>query len=284
MSITPSQFWSTQPMYSRTPWKTSRKSYGSRSYRTGVPKQMGFATRVRLPIVRRFAGGRYGSSRRRIYARSKVAQELNGVDTQIVQTAVVATTGTNANCQLLNGIVPGNGSWNRVGKKVTLKSLRLKGVMFYVNSTVATSYNIARDPLLVRVVWDRQPSGGALPTYDTVFGNTTQGGTETTNVFDGLKYDNVGRFQMLREFILEAPSITPSDGAAQADLTCTVPFDVFIELSNRETIYSGQTDPCTVADISTGGLYIYFRAPQADANSSWSVATGYATARLRYIA
>lgn len=284
MSITPSQFWSTQPMYSRTPWKSSRKSYGSRSYRTGAPKMMGFATRVRLPIVRRFAGGRYGSARSRILRRSKVGGELNGVDTTIVQTAVIATTNTNDNCQLLNAIVPGTGSWNRIGRKVRLRSLRLKGVMTYTNSTAATTYNLARDPLVIRIVWDKNPSGGALPTYAAIFGNTSQGGTESAYVFDGLRYDATGRFSLLRELIVEAPDIAPSDGAAQADLVAQVPLDLFIDLKNRETIFSGVSDPCTIADIYSGALYVYFRAPATSADSAWTVATGLTTARLRFVA
>ena len=57
--------------------------------------------------------------------------ELRGVDTSLQQTAapILDTTNTNAQIFVLNLIVPGNGSWNRQGRRVTMKSLRFFGIV-----------------------------------------------------------------------------------------------------------------------------------------------------------
>ena len=56
--------------------------------------------------------------------------------------------------------------------------------------------------------------------------------------------------------------------------------DRFIPLKGLETIYSGQSSPCTIADISTGALYIIFRSETSNGASNWAVKNSIG--RLRY--
>jgi len=208
------------------------------------------------------------------------AGEIKGMDTDLAYSPVIATTSTNAGCTVLNLIQAGTGSWNRVGKKVNLKSLRLVGsVTFQLTPTFATG---ACSDTFVRmvVVYDRQPSGAAIPAFDTVFGTTVQTGTEATiSITDPLRYDNMERFRVIRDVCIDNDqSNVPAFGSAPTQVN-VVPFDEFVKLKGLDTVFSGQSNPMTITDISTGALYVYFRSIN---NTSTVTAAIIGIARLRY--
>lgn len=242
----------------------------------------------KFPTSARFAGARYvggryvrGSSRR-IYRKSQVT-ELGGMDTDISQGLVPITTNSNANIVVLNLIQPGNGSWNRHGRKVILKSLRLRGCMTYTNTSIVTTYNSTRSVCRMVVVWDKNPNSGVIPTWDTIFGATGQTGTEDSTPFDGLRFDNTARFRVLKDCIIMPPEVMPLGAAATASVTSYVPFDEFLDLKGLETVYSGETNPLTIADIASGALYVGWRAANNSSTSdSWTIGSGFASARLRF--
>ena len=72
------------------------------------------------------------------------AGELKGLDTDvsIPSGSLLNTTNTNGNTFVANLIQAGTGSWNRVGRKTHLKSLRLKGVMVQSAQPAATTGNM----------------------------------------------------------------------------------------------------------------------------------------------
>lgn len=92
-------------------------------------------------------------------------------------------------------------------------------------------------------------------------------------------------------FILGSPKPKPielrlkpslSGGGTQDYITNNYDFDEYIELGNRVTIFSGDSSPMTIADISSGGLYVFFRADQATTNVNAFNVAGNSFARLRY--
>jgi len=209
----------------------------------------------------------------------KFAKEVKGVDfnTDIAVGSLVSTLNTNDNIFVANLVSPGTGSWNRVGRKIRMKSLRLKGVI--ANAFSPTASNGAQNQVRMVVVFDKQPSSGSIPTFDTIFGTTTQAGTEAgTSFLDSLKYDNTERFSVLKDQVFDSdnyPTTTPNTSV------WNINYDVFIPLKGIESVYSGQSSPCTIADISSGAVYIIFRARnnnvtlgEANVRSS--------TCRLRY--
>lgn len=238
------------------------------------------------PAVPVYQGPRYPLYRAKFYrspaalqrARNASLPEKKGMETSISSVGnIVATTGTNADSFVLNLIQAGNGSWNRVGRKVHLKSVRLYGLAGMTYTTNA-AYGVGS--LRMVVVWDKQPSGGAIPAWDQIFGNTDQTGVETSSVLSRPRYDNMDRFQVLRDVFIE-PRIVP-DGVTAADIRSVyVEFDEYIKLGNKEVVFSGQSSPMTIADISTGALYVYFRANAVSATMNWT--TTQAFARLRYV-
>jgi len=209
--------------------------------------------------------------------------ELKGVDTDIDATSILATTNTNGNCFVLNLVQSGTGSWNRVGKKIRMKSIRLYGEIRYTYTDAATTGIIDSNALRMVVVYDKQPSGAAIPTFDAVFGHTLQAGTEQCGYLDPVRYDNTDRFRVLKDMRVQLNPPLFNGAAGSTDTTIqTYIFDQYVELKGLETIFSGQSTPMTISDVSTGGLYVYFRAAVASVGVNVVGISTNSFARLRY--
>jgi len=207
--------------------------------------------------------------------------ELRGCDTTltIAAASLLATTTTNGSSFVLNLVQQGTGSWNRIGRKIRMKSLRIK--VDALCRHFLTSGDLTASLMRMVVVYDKQPSG-VLPTYDTIFGQTDQQGTETGAILDSLRYDNTGRFRVLSDKVFTSTCQAIS-GTTDADYEDVQHYcDEFIDLKGKETIYSATNNPSTIADISTGALYVYFRASQNTGTLSQWRLTSNSTARLRY--
>lgn len=227
---------------------------------------------------------RKGNVKRRRYS-TKTTRKINypvgekkGVDISLGISPILATTNTNGSSVVLNLIAPGNGSYNRVGRKIKITSVRLRGIIEVTLIPDVTTALMNGVTVRMVVVYDKQPSG-VLPTFDQIFGLTDQTGTEATTYLDPIRYDNMDRFQVLRDSLYTAnPQAASDDGTTNAK-TYDLPFDEYIKVG-RSTNYGGQSSPCTIADISSGGLYVYFRTDN-EATSVSSVKT-LSYARLRY--
>lgn len=206
--------------------------------------------------------------------------EIKGMDTDLSQTPIVSTTNTNDNAFCLNLVQAGAASWNRVGRKTHLKSLRVVGNVLFNTQPTATG-GALDNYVRVVVVWDKQISGGAIPTYDTVFGITSQAGVESCpDITCPLRYDNMDRFKVICDTVIEQPPLPVQSIAGTAAIAHYVPFDKYLKLKNLESVYSSNSSPMTTADISTGALLIYFRARINTAGQA--IATSDCIARLRY--
>lgn len=207
--------------------------------------------------------------------------EKKGVDQALTTNPVPATTNTNGAIFVANLIAPGTGSFNRIGRKVHLTSLRVKGTVQHSSTADPTTGNFGSNILRMVVVWDKQPSG-VLPAFDTIFGLTDQSGNEATTYLDPVKYDNMDRFQVLRDVKIPfVPTAQGGVGGTTNFFRALASFDEYIKLG-RETVYSGQTSPATIADISSGGLYVVFRAQLNVPNVNFLEVTNDSYVRLRY--
>jgi len=232
------------------------------------------------------AAARGKSLNRVVAAAVRKTVEKKGCDFPMGGTgaAVTASTNTNADCYVVNLVQQGAGSWNRVGRKIQLQSLRLRGSLLFTYDPAPSTGNLTGNTLRMVVVWDKQPSGAAIPTYDTVFGVTGQDGSETSTFLNPVKYDNMDRFSVLRDCVIDFdPKLYNASALTQGRVIEYKTFDEFIPLKGREVVFLGQTVPMTIADISTGGLYVYFRAA-ADSLAVTSIEVqSNSFARLRYI-
>lgn len=231
---------------------------------------------------KRYAWPRKMNNSPRIIAPS---MDMKGVDVNITAAGagvVLATVTTNVDVIPLNLITPGNGSFNRIGRKVKLQNVVVELSLEHVYFPAATTANLNGNFLRCALVWDRQPNG-VIPTYDSIFGVTDQSGNETTNYFDPIKYDTRERFRIIRDekITFDIQSNAPTAGTnnnvinyKHIKMYARLPFDCL-------TNYSGQSNPCTIADISSGALYITFRSAINSA-SNIILVRGGSFARLKY--
>lgn len=256
----------------------------SRQYRPTGRLRIGGETRAGLIARNRQAArGRRRQSRMRQpgYA---LQVEKKGMDTNIgtaVQT-VTNATGDNEDMVVCNLIRTGTGSFNRIGRKVRLQSIKIQGTATCMTNHILATGDLLSNTLRQVIVWDKQPSG-VLPVFSTIFGTTNQAGAESTDYLDPLKYDNMDRFQIIRDKrIIHNPMVHNDQGASEDRTYSDYSLDEFIKLGGRETVYSGQSTPMTIADISTGALYIIYRSEtDSEASTRWNVNPN-CKVRLRY--
>lgn len=252
-----------------------------------VPRQQQQRAMNQLGFIQ---GGRFLRSpilqqRLRAQQQNKLSVEVKGVDTDVATgTTIVATTSTNADIVPLNLVQQGAGSWNRIGKKINLKSIRLKIDILFTITPAATTANTTQPSCRVVLVWDKQPSGNALPAFNAIFGQTAQDGTETSEYKDPVKYDGMSRFEILMDKVFDASSynaLNNTSGTTNIG-TMIVSLDEYVKLVGRQTVFSGQSAPMTIADVYSGGLYLISRCSNNVPNVSTCNFTFNSFARLRY--
>lgn len=205
--------------------------------------------------------------------------EKKGIDTAITMAPIISTVNNNSGIFVLNLIQQGAGSWNRVGRKVNLRSLRIRGDILHQQTTgVATGITQGQIVRCV-IVWDKQPSSGTIPQWQDIFGFTAQDGTEGTSMYAPIRYDNMDRFSILRDVTYDPQPGAKSGNPDVVNYYNTI--DEYIRLGDRECVFSGQSNPMTIADISSGAIYFCVRAKIENVNTTQSSINNM-TARLRY--
>lgn len=223
------------------------------------------------------------SLQRAVAAAVRKTVEKKGVDTPLNSTPIVATVNGNENTTCVNLIQQGAGSWNRVGRKVQLQSLRIRGELEWTLDSAVTSGDYKGNVVRMVVIWDKSPNDVSTPTPDLVFGVTGQDGSETCTFLNPVRYDNMDRFSVLRDCVitLEPPMYNAAAGTSNIVLVRRA-FDEFIKLNGKETTYSGNTNPLTTASLTTGGLYVMFRAAENTSGTNFVGVSNNSFARLRY--
>lgn len=215
---------------------------------------------------------------------NKIPASLPGTNAPEKKTLDVETFGVAENWSTsgtgwcLNIVKEGSGPSQRIGRKITMKSLRLRGVI--VPPGGYDQYQILR----FIVVYDRQ-TNGTLPVFTTLFQNIDLNGAFTSGALASLSVNMTERITVLMDetMVVASENNSSTTGLATDNtigLTDTqsklINFDRYIKL-NQETQYKGTTG--VIGDISTGGVYAYFLFNTGGA-------TGLAlmcNSRLRYV-
>jgi len=116
---------------------------------------------------------------------------------------------------LLNGCIAGSQNYNRIGRKINMKSLQFRGMI--AAATVAT----AADDQLCRIVivYDKQ-SNGAAPTWANVVQSQSIAGTTSSATSDMVNLDNRDRFTIVRDkFFPMAAQVPTATQAAMGSQT-----------------------------------------------------------------
>lgn len=158
--------------------------------------------------------------------------------------------------QAVNLIQVGSSMFNRIGRKIEMRSIRFVANIDTLNVTRATT-----SPTMARImlIYDRQ-TNGANPAMADILQDTDQAGTNTTNALSGLNMNNRERFVTLMDKKISIPQATATAGVLtnvfpQSD---AVPsnIDEFRRLRGLTTHYKADSNPAVIGDIATGGLFL----------------------------
>lgn len=204
------------------------------------------------------------------------AGEIKAIDIPSASYAFRAPA-TASNIILLNGVQTGTGFFNRIGGRIEMKNLHVRGI---VNPILTGTDSILR----LLIVYDRQPTpASGLPVISDILQARDQAGAATTTGQSEINLDNRDRFAILRDYQLFGPSCTYTAGVLTngpqypgSDQQNDV--NIFIKLKGLLSHFKSTANPTTIADITTGALYAAF-VLGAGVDSSWQFTGGF---RLRF--
>jgi len=162
------------------------------------------------------------------------AHEPGYKDTAIAAYAVSTT----ATVTLLNPVAQGASVSQRIGKKINLVSLQIRGLIGAPSS--ATSHLFSECTMLI--VYDRKPTG-ALPAITDIL--------DSASPHSMNKDDNAARFRIVRR----SDVIVVGNAANNIEMGVATNVDAFIKLKGLHTVYKSAATG-TIGDIETGALYL----------------------------
>jgi len=182
---------------------------------------------------------------------------------------VVSSTGV---FSLLNGVGDGADYYQRIGRVINLKDIKL--TLAFTKNTYTTSWYGAPDVARVIVFWDKQAD--ATPTSaDLLLDVTAAGATSTTNM-SGKNINNKERFTILADELYHLPAYynsatfpydTPTSPQSPNDNEWTP--TMCINLNGLSTRFSGTGS--TISSMSSGALYLFVLGSVASASSAWGI-------------
>lgn len=253
-----------------------------RSYR-----RTAFGPRRRALFKRRFA-------RRNIRTAGFLGIELKHVDYKVsysdlkvlryTDSASAECDPVTANC--LNALSEGSAVNQRIGRKVTNKSILIRGIInwsqWYGDMAVDS---VHQTNAVIFLVLDKQTNGAQLNSED-VFSCPNAGGTDPTGMTAIRDLERSQRFTVLAKVVITAPQRQPIGGDALGNTylpAMNIPFEIYKKL-NFETQYNATATPATCAQIVDNSLHIigYTDYP-GPATAIDTVPTIIYTSRLRYV-
>jgi len=170
----------------------------------------------------------------------------------------------------INAVSTGSGAWNRIGRRITMKSIYLQG-FFTSNLASITTASIAQN-VRIMIIYDKQ-SNGALPALGDILrdqiGNT---GLDASLVLQtsGINMNNRDRFEIIldKRFMLPGVTATATAGVfGGGDQNHTV--EEFRNLKGREVQYRSDTVPSSIGDIAAGSLIMLSFGDRPNVASPW---------------
>jgi len=183
--------------------------------------------------------------------------------------------GTGPTIILLNGIQSGSGFFNRIGARMEMRNLHMRG--FIRNIATATE-----DYARILIIYDRQPTGSLAGLGPLFLQSRDQTGAATNTGSSEINLDNRDRFSIVRDIEWYLPSVTNTagvltNGPQYPGQDERHDINVFMKLKGLGTHFKSSSNPTTIADISTGALYAMFISQNND--NAWQADVGF---RLRY--
>jgi len=164
------------------------------------------------------------------------------------------TVNSTAEFTALNLLTAGSSAWNRVGRKVSLKSVHLRGfAVATVNASVVYNQYVR-----IMIVYDKQ-SNGALPAIADVLRdqNNSAADTNLTGITSGINLNNRDRFEIIAdcEYVWPGQTNTVTTGIVTAT-SDPMHVEIYRKLKGRETHYKADSAPGVIGDIASGCLFL----------------------------
>lgn len=227
-----------------------------KSYKKRAKKRARMDTGPTSALAPPRTGGFYSVDQRAaLAAQGKIERKAIDVD----RAAYVGdTTGS---VTLLNGVATGTDFTNRIGRRILMKSLYVRGFVFPIDSTVVD--NLSR----VIIVYDSQVNG-AIPAITDIL---KEAFSESQ-----INLNNRDRFHILADKTFQMGSVNNTATQAYQGSPTVHKFKIFKKL-NLEVIFGGTTN--LVASIQTGALWMV-TIGNVGANAGSDIT---ATSRVRFI-
>lgn len=183
--------------------------------------------------------------------------------------------------QAVNLVQAGTGVSQRIGNKISLKSLRLRMTLASIGANSNPYGTYAR----LVVLYDRNCNGTYVP-WTSLFQYMNGDGTLTNGDFTAsLSPSNFDRVVILMDKLISVSPKIPSapggetPGSYSATENGNFMIDEYINLKDLETIFNGTANPAQITQVQTGALIIFSIGDQLAANAVW---TWEGLARLRF--
>lgn len=168
--------------------------------------------------------------------------------------------GTNIDSiNLLNGLVPGSQHYQRIGRQVRIKRIKLSAQL---GTNPDDTTHAAQQSWRIMLLLDRQ-ANGAAPAITDIFGGILNNGTNAySTAFSGLmpiNPVNLQRFHVLSDYVKQATSLVTT---TSPDYNIYMWVDIDVSL-NVLTKYNAGTAG-TVADIVQNAIYLVALRSNAD--------------------
>ena len=223
------------PIYKVAKRSNRYQPYKSPKGNQGVTQMVGIPRTVLTTVAPLSTGGYFGASvRRRLRERKTV--DVDPADYNITSTGSVT---------LLNGIATGTDFTNRIGRKIVMRSLNIRGFVYPEDTTTNTC--------TVRMIWvyDQQ-TNAAQPAVTDIL--------KSADPTSQLNLDNRDRFKVLvdKEFINGKIDTTATQAIAISPAVWKFKKYKYLK---HETLYNGVG--ATVGSIATGAIWMVLISNQA---------------------
>lgn len=177
----------------------------------------------------------------------------------------------------LNLVQEGTGFYNRIGRKIEMLSLHMRGSILQTGNAAA-----ADDFVKWAIVYDRQPTG-ALPNYNNIFLDYNPSGATSNGPYSNINLDNRDRYQIIRHDTFACPATAITDLASVSQVITIPPKEMmleeFIKLRGLTTHFNGTASPLLISNITTGALYLVTQGRFTLGNEGYQLSVQF---RLRY--
>jgi len=217
--------------------------------RNSVLYRKQYAAKVQTNLTRPYKRPRYTTPAARFSQIPRAMPEIKALD---IPDGAVALNSTGA-IAVLNTIRAGSSFFNRIGRKINLKSLRCN---FYVAPIRAQN---AIDYVRIMLIYDKQ-ANGAFPTIADIIQSTDQAGTNSTTNMSNANLNNRDRFKILRDqritlaAVAAGPPLQPTNMFDQVSPNTNIEW--FVKLGGMETQFRADSAPAVIGDIATGALLL----------------------------